>query len=495
MENDRTGVSALSMDREQIRKLGYEIVDIIADELGDPSKRPIYPRPYDWDELEPVLGGDAPEAGEDPHELLATIRDSLIPASANYIHPRLLGYVSSTPLPMTGLIEALVASIRLFPYTWSLTPGSSFIEAVVARWLGQMVGYSDSAAGYMTTGGSWANLMGIAVARARKTGWDVNTEGVTGHPALTAYTANQAHSCHEQSMKLLGLGDRQLRKISVDSHFRIEIPALESAISADLDAGLNPFCVIGNAGTTNTGAVDPLNELADIADAFDLWFHVDGAYGAFAAMDPDTRPLFEGMERADSLVVDPHKWLNIPYDAGCVLMHEWKGMSDTFSILPAYLEGGHDTSHHDHWHHGFELTRTDRALKVWVAIRQYGVARFREMVTDHMALCRRVGEWVGQARDFELTCEPSLSVCCFRYRPTDVGDGDNAEAYLNQLNGKLEDALASDGRALMTGTELNGQKVMRTCIVNHRASWEGIEVTLELIRELGEKLHGPHTIG
>ena len=495
MKSDHVPGNAFSMEKEQIRKLGYEIVDIITDELDDPARRPIYPRPYDWDELEPVLGGDAPEYGQDPHELLRVVRDTLIPASANYIHPRLLGYVSSTPLPMTGLIEALVASIRLFPYTWNMTPGSSFIEATVARWLGQMVGYSDTAAGYMTTGGSWANLMGIAVARVRKAGWDIKADGMTGHPALIAYTANQAHSCHEQIIKLLGLGERQLRKIPVDSRFRIDLRALEATIRADLESGLKPFCVIANAGTTNTGAVDPLNAIADLAEAFDLWFHIDGAYGAFAAMDPDTSPVFKGIERADSLVVDPHKWLNIPYDAGCVLMHEWRDMSDTFSILPAYLEGGHDASHHDHWQHGFELTRTDRALKVWVAIRQYGVARFREMVTNHIALSRRVGQWVEQSPDFELTCEPSLSVCCFRYRPTEVGGGDNAQAYLNQLNGELENALASDGRALMTGTELNGHKVLRTCIVNHKATWQGVEQTLELIRELGEKLHNRYSMG
>ena len=269
MKSDHVPGNAFSMEKEQIRKLGYEIVDIITDELDDPARRPIYPRPYDWDELEPVLGGDAPEYGQDPHELLRVVRDTLIPASANYIHPRLLGYVSSTPLPMTGLIEALVASIRLFPYTWNMTPGSSFIEATVARWLGQMVGYSDTAAGYMTTGGSWANLMGIAVARVRKAGWDIKADGMTGHPALIAYTANQAHSCHEQIIKLLGLGERQLRKIPVDSRFRIDLRALEATIRADLESGLKPFCVIANAGTTNTGAVDPLNAIADLAEAFE----------------------------------------------------------------------------------------------------------------------------------------------------------------------------------------------------------------------------------
>ena len=390
---------------------------------------------------------------------------------------------------MAGLIEALVASIRLFPYTWSLTPGSSFIEVVVARCLGQMVGYSENAAGYMTTGGSFANLMALAVARVRKAGWDIQGEGLSGHPALIAYSANQAHSCHEQSIKLLGLGDQQLRKIPVDHHFKINLKALESAIRADLKNGLQPFCIIANAGTTNTGAVDPLDALADIAERFNLWFHIDGAYGALAALDPDTRPVFKGIERADSLVVDPHKWLNIPYDAGCVLMHNWQDLSDTFSILPAYLEGGHDAVQHDHWHHGFELTRTDRALKVWVAIRQYGVARFRAMVSAHIALSQRVAQWVDQAPDFELLCEPSLSVCCFRYVPISIVGGDNAEAYLNTLNSKLEGALAGDGRALMTGTRLNGRSVLRTCIVNHKASWKGVEKTLELIRELGEKWH------
>lgn len=474
------------MDTEQIRELGYRIVDVIAKELGDPSRRPIYPPAYDWDRLDEVLGGEVPENGEDPLQVLRTIEDELLPASANYIHPRLLGYVSSTPLPMTGLIEALVGSLRLFPYTWTLTPGSSFIEVVVARWMGQMVGFSDNAAGYVTTGGSWANLMAIAVARLRRCGWDIQAQGLAGHPPLTAYASNQAHSCHEQSMKLLGLGADQLRKIPVDAQYRIDLAALEEAIRRDRAAGALPFCLIANAGTTNTGAIDPLEPMAELARNYDLWFHVDGAYGAFGALDPQVRPTLSGFEAADSLVVDPHKWLNIPYDAGCILMRSWQDLSDTFAFIPEYLEAGHVEGHHDHWKHGFELTRTDRALKVWVAFRQYGLKQFREMICGHIALARRVGEWVDCAEDFELVSEPSLSVCCFRYAPREVAAQDT---YLNELNNALEHALAADGRALMTGTELNGRKVLRACIVNHRATWEGIEQTLRLIRELGEKLH------
>ncbi len=479
----------MAMDPEQIRALGYRIVDLITEELGAPDRRPIYPPPHRWDELDRRLGGELPEQGSDPFAVIETIRRDLIPASANYIHPRLLGYVSSTPLPLTGLIEALVASVRLFPYTWSLTPGSCLIEAVVARWLGQMVGFSDQAAGYMTTGGSWANLMGLAVARLRRCGWDVKEEGLGGHPALCAYTSNQAHSCHEQSMRLLGMGAAQLRQIAVDDDYRIDLAALEAAIQTDLAAGLKPFCLLANAGTTNTGAIDPLEAMADLAEHHGLWFHVDGAYGAFAALDPQVRPQLAGLSRADSAVVDPHKWLNMPYDAGCVLTRKWSDLSDTFALIPTYLEAGHAEEAHDHWKHGFELTRTDRALKVWVALKQYGLESFRAMVSQHIALARRLGEWVDAADDFELITRPALSVCCFRYRPRVIpGDAAQTEPELDRLNLALENALARDGRALVTGTELNGRRVLRCCIVNHRATWEGIEYTLALIRELGQKL-------
>ncbi len=483
------GTHAMAMEADQIRALGYRIVDMVTEELANPGRRPIYPAPREWNDLDALLGGALPEVGCDPFEVLASIERDLLPASANYIHPRLLGYVSSTPLPLTGFIEALVGSLRLFPYTWSLTPGSCLIEATVARWLGQMVGFSDNAAGYMTTGGSWANLAAIAVARVQRCGWDVKTEGLAGRPALTAYTSTQAHSCHEQSMRLLGLGASQLRQIPVDGEQRIDLERLETAICADRQDGCRPFCLIGNAGTTNTGSIDPLDAMADLAKKHGLWFHVDGAYGAFAALDPAFKSVLGAFARADSLVVDPHKWLNVPYDAGCVLMRNWHDLEDTFALIPTYLEGGHAADQHDHWKHGFELTRTDRALKVWVALRQYGVGAFRDMVRSHIALTARLGRWVHEAPDFEIVTEPRISVCCFRYVPPGLAlEGDAREAHLNRINGVLEEALAADGRALMTGTQVNGKRVLRCCIVNHRATWEGVVQTLHLIREHGARL-------
>ena len=481
----------MDMSPETIRELGYRITDLIVHEFEDLSRRPIYPPPKSFCEMESHFGGPPPCVGTDPHVLLDVVRDQLLPASTNYNHPRLTGYISSTTLPLSGLIEALVSTVRVFPYTWSMTPVSSHVEATVGRWLGQMVGFSDDAAGYITTGDSWANLMGIAIARVRRCGWYIKMEGLAGHPTLVAYCSEQAHSCIEQSMRLLGIGSAQLRRIPVDEAFRIRIDELERAVAADLAAGRRPFCLIGTAGTTNTGAVDPLEALADVAACHEMWFHIDGAYGAFAALDEETRPILSGFSRADSLVLDPHKWLNIPYEAGCFLTRSWRDMADTFALVPEYLVAGNTESReHNHWQHGFELTRGDRALKIWIALRQYGVDTFSEMVSGHIALARRVGEWVEAAPDFEVASAPALSVCGFRYVPTDVDPDDPGRAeYLDSLNEALEEAIIADGRALVTGTRLAGKKVLRVCIVNHRITWGGLRETLELLRELGAALH------
>jgi glutamate/tyrosine decarboxylase-like PLP-dependent enzyme len=289
-------------------------------------------------------------------------------------------------------------------------------------------------------------------------------------------------------MELLGMGRNQLRKIPVGSDYRIRVEALEETIKADRAAGLQPFCVIGNAGTVNTGAVDPLDALAEVAVRHNLWFHVDGAYGAFAALVPEYRPLFAGIERADSLAVDPHKWLNIPFEAGCVLVRDWTDLTDTFSLIPPYLRAA-TGDRLNLVNCGFELTRTSRGIKVWLGLQQYGVERYTQLIANHLVLTRHLAAWVEEADDFEIMSEPSLSICCFRFVPPDPEQRTEAvEAYLNKLNQAIELALAEDGRALVSGTELQGRRVLRICIVNHRVTRTGVEETLVLLRELGYKL-------
>lgn len=477
-------------DSDGVRELGYRVVDIIAEELADPTRRPANPPPTEPAAMEALFGGPLPECGVSPEELLMLVRDNVLPSAPNYNHPRLISYVSSSTTPLPGLIEALVGTLRLFPYTWAMTPACSHIETTVVRWLGELIGFSDQAAGYMTTGGSWANLMGLAAARTSRAGWDVIHAGLTAGPELTMYVSEQGHSCLDQCIRLMGLGSRQLRRIPVDSEFRIRLDRLEAMVKEDLNAAKRPICVIGNAGTTNTGAVDRLDALADIAARYEMWFHVDGAYGAFANMVPDVHPLFSGMERADSAVCDPHKWLNIPYEAGCILVKQWSDLSDTFALVPAYLEAGHEVQEHNHWRHGFELTRADRALKVWIALRQYGVAAYRDMVHSHLDLALYFAELIDESSDFELVVKPSLSVCCFRYVPQDLqlGTGE-IEAYLNELNRRLELELIKDGRASVSGTTIHDKRVLRACIVNYRVTRSGVEEVLAVLRELGNTVH------
>ena len=478
----------LEMAPETIRELGYRIVDMIADDLADPTRRPVFPPAQTRDAMESVFGGPLPRDGTPPEALLSIIQDHLLPAAGNPNHPRMMAYVLTACTPFAGLLEALVGTLKLRPTTWKNQPASCQIETTVARWLGEMVGFSSDAAGYLTTGGSWANLVALAIARTRQAGWDVRAEGVVNRPPLVAYVSDQAHSCLDRSAELLGLGQAHLQKIPVDDGFRIRLDVLEDTIKADRAAGFQPFCLVGNAGTVNTGAVDPLADLADLADRYSLWFHIDGAYGAFATLAPEARPLFAGLERADSLTLDPHKWLNTPFESGCILTKNWDDLGDTFSLIPPYLHGAMGDEH-DQYEYGFELSRTDRALKVWLALQQHGVDRYTELISGHLALTRHLAGLIDEADDFEIVTPPVLSICCFRYAPPDL-DANNTTvaAYLNELNQAIEMALANDGRALLSGTELNGTRVLRACIASHPVTQASVDETFELLHHFGCEL-------
>lgn len=489
--NDNTVLedATLAMEAQTIRELGYRIVDMIADEFADPTRRPVFPPAQSRETMEACFGGPVPRQGMEPEQLLTLVEKYVLPAAGNPNHPGLMAYVLTASIPLAALMEALVGTLKLRPTTWKNQPASCQIEVTVARWLGAMVGFADNAAGYITTGGSWANLVGLAVARIRQAAWDVRAAGVANHPPLVAYVSTEAHACIDRSAELLGLGHTYLRKIPVDTDFRIRLDVLEETIATDRAAGLQPFCLIGNAGTVNTGAVDPLAPLADIASRYNLWFHVDGAYGAFATLAPETQPLFAGIERADSLTLDPHKWLNTPFEAGCLLTKCWADLGDTFSLIPPYLRGAMGAEHNQ-YEYGFELSRTDRALKVWLALRQYGVDRYAALITHHLALARHLATLVESAVDFELVSAPVLSICCFRFVPPDLRQkcDPSTEAYLNDLNHAIEMTLASDGRALVSGTDLNGQRVLRACIASHPVTQASVEEAFALLQAFGRQL-------
>lgn len=468
---------------DTLRDLGYRIVDQIVEEFHGANPRPVFPAPQTRDAMEEAFGGPLPLEGMEPDALLQLALDRILPAAGNPNHPGSMGYVLTSSSPLPALFEALVAAIKLRPTTWKNQPASCHIETTVVRWLGEMAGFAPDAAGYVTTGGSWANLAALSVARVRKAGWDVRAEGLNGKPQLVAYTSEHTHSCIQRSCEMLGIGANWLRKIPLDKHFRLRTDLLEQAIQADVTAGHKPFCVVGNAGTVETGAIDPLNALADIAQRNNLWFHVDGAYGAFAALVPEKRALMTGIARADSLTVDPHKWLNTPFEAGCILFRDWADLRLTFSLIPHYLQAAMGTEHNQ-YEYGFELSRTDRALKVWLALRQYGVAAYAAMVADHLDFTHHLASLIKEAPEFELACEPELSICCFRYVPPGVTD----PVTLDQLNYDLELALMRDGRGLISGTQLNGRRVLRACIASRSVTRQSVEETFRLLRVLAATL-------
>ncbi len=473
------------LDSDQIRALGTRVVDRIAEEFCATNRRPVFPSPQSLQAMEELFGGSLPMEGTDPSELLTLVLDQLLAAAGNPNHPGSMGYVLTSSMPLPALVESLVAAVKLRPTTWKNQPASCHIETTVIRWLGEMVGLSSQAAGYMTTGGSWANLAAVAVARVRKAGWDIRSEGALGGPQLVAYASEHTHSCVQRSCELLGIGSKWLRKIGLDSGFRLRTDLLSEAIEADIAAGLRPFLVVGNAGTVETGAIDPLTEISAIARRFGMWFHVDGAYGAFGALSDSVRPLLSGIALADSLTVDPHKWLNTPFEAGCVLFRDWDDLRATFSLVPTYLAGAMGLEHNQ-YEYGFELSRTDRALKVWLALRQHGVRQFAELVSSHIALARYLADLVRASDDFELVVDPELSICCFRFVPGGTAWG--AE-YLDSLNFDIEMALMRDGRGLVSGTVLNGRRVLRACIASSSVTRQSVLETFQLLGRIGRRIN------
>lgn len=474
----------LDLDKETVRSLGYRIVDMVVSELADPSNRPPRP-PIQSDEVLAMFEGPLPHEGTDPDELLSVIEDHFLPATTNLLHPRWMAYVLAGSVPLAGMMGALISSLNLV----YVDPVNTHLAKTITRWLGEMLGFGLDAAGYITTGGTWANLVGLAVARVRRAGWDVRAEGLVDHPTLVAYVSKEGHACLDKAMELLGMGSNQLRKIPVGSDYRILVDALEEAIVADRAAGLQPFCIVGNAGTVNTGAVDPLDDLAKIAASHRLWFHVDGAYGAFAAMVPEARPLFSGIEKADSLAVDPHKWLNVPIEAGCILVRDWADLTNTFSLIPPYLRAAVADDEVNLRDCGIELTRANRELNIWLTLRHYGTDRYTQLIANHLALTRQMAVWLKDAEDFEVISDPSLSICCFRFVPPDLKlPVKEKESYVNKLNQAIETALVEDGRALISGTQLNGKRALRACIVNHRVTEAGVTQTLQILQELGHQI-------
>ena len=410
-------------------------------------------------------------------------------------HPRFYAYISGAGTVPGAAADLLAAGINMNNGGWQLSGSATEIELALGRWFAtEMFDLPEGSGGTLTSGGAMANFIALKAARDDRAGWDVRRQGVAGGPPLMLYLSEETHVVSVRAADMLGLGTDHVRHVPVDEGFRMQVPDLRDAIESDISAGRRPFAVVGSAGTVATGAVDPLPEIADACAEFGLWFHVDAAYGGPARLAPDLRPLMAGIERADSVAFDPHKWMYTPLVGGCVVMRDMDHLRESFDMYASYVVQDKDHTGHgmDLGRHSPNFSRQFSSLKILVSLLAHGRDAYARRISHDAALARYLGALVEERDDFELATPPSLSICCFRYVPPGIGPqrGVDAEreAYLSEVNQELMTQIQSDGRVFCSNAILGGRFVLRICIVNYRTEAEDVEALLEVAAELGSKI-------
>jgi glutamate/tyrosine decarboxylase-like PLP-dependent enzyme len=422
-----------------------------------------------------------PEDPSEPDALLDYVASTIFRYPMGNGSPRFFGWVNSPPAPAGVLAELLAAGLN--PSVAGGDHAATYLEHAVLTWMREIIGVPSWRGGILTSGGSVANLIGLAVMRHVKSAGDVRAHGVVAGPALVVYTSTEGHSCIQKAVELLGIGHANLHRVPVTSQWQMDVPALTELIVQDRAAGLMPACVAATVGTVNTGAIDPLFEIADVCNAHNLWFHVDAAYGGPAALLPELSALYRGIEKADSLAVDPHKWMYVPVECGCALVRDAAAMRDTFSLVPPYLRD--ETSLPWFSEFGIQQSRGFRALKLWFLLKQIGLDGYRLSIARDIRLTGTLRQRLYESPDFEVVATRPLSITCFRYCPEALAGN---EAALNRLNRRLLDLVQTDGEVFLTGTELAGRFVLRACIVNFRTAEQDLDVLVGAIRLAGERL-------
>ncbi|WP_422361019.1 pyridoxal phosphate-dependent decarboxylase family protein [Reichenbachiella sp.] len=395
--------------------------------------------------------------------------------------PNYYGYITGGGNQTAVLAELLKNALNQNNLKWHSAPANSEIEKIVIKWVCQFIGYPETAGGVMVSGGSVANFLNLAVMRKIKCPIDVANEGMHQAPKMTVYASEQGHSSIDKGMDMLGMGKKYLRKIGVDDNFQVSIQEMEKQILADKEAGLLPIGIVGMAGTTNSGAVDDLNALADLAEKHDLWYVVDAAYGGPAASTDIAGHLFSGMERADSILINPHKWFYVPFEVACVIVKDREKLRNTFSLVPDYLTAGSDDKE-DLMDFNLQLTKDFKALKVWMTFKTYGADKLKAAISNDISNAQYAAKLIEESQDFELLAPVPLSIVCFRY----IGDGKQSKQNLDDINSKLLNSIEADGRIFFAGTKINGQVSLRISLTNHRRTKKDIDYLFEVMRELAK---------
>ena len=479
------------MSPEQFRAAGHRLVEQIAALLESVPARPVTHGESPSAVRHALdLDGGLPEEGGDLSVLLESAARLLADHSLFNGHPRFFGYITAPPAPIGILGDFLAAALNPNVGAWVLSPAASEVERQTVRWIAELIGYSPSTGGLLVSGGNMANFVGFFAARAAGAGWNVREAGVAAaqRPRLRAYASAETHTWIQKAADLAGIGTNGIRWISTDAAQRMSVEALRQQISADRAAGDQPFIVIGTAGSVSTGAVDPLPEIAALCREERIWFHVDGAYGGFAAASPEAPADLRGLAGADSVAVDPHKWLYAPIEAGCALVRDSNALRAAFSYHPPYYHFDEQATNFVDF--GMQNSRGFRALKVWLALRQAGAAGYRRMISDDIELSRAMARAVERHADLELITQ-ALSIATFRYVPPDLRPrvGEQAVAdYLDTLNRELLTAIQRGGDAFVSNAIVHGRFVLRACIVNFHTTLEDVEAVPAIVARTGATL-------
>jgi aromatic-L-amino-acid decarboxylase len=483
-----TRTAPLEMTGTAFRDAGHDLVNQIADWLEALPDGPVV-RDESPAVLRRAMNADCglPESGADPRTLLTEAAQLLFRHSLFNGHPRFFGYITSSPAPIGALGDLLASAVNQNVGSWRLAPLATEIEAQTVRWIADLIGFPVNTGGLLVSGGNMANFVCFLAARTAKIS-GVRTAGLrSATTSFYVYASTETHTWIQKAADLFGLGTDAIRWIPADNEQRMDPVALETQIVADKRDGGLPFLVVGTAGAVGTGAVDPLAEIARVCRRHDVWFHVDGAYGAMAARVPGAPEDLLAMADADSVAVDPHKWLYAPLEAGCALVRRATDLQRTFSYHPSYYHFDQEVT--NYYEYGPQNSRGFRALKVWLALRQVGRSGYVEMIGDDMRLARQLHDLVRQHPDFEAMTQ-HLSITTFRYVPQDLRSAPpstDTEDYLRRLNEDVLSRIERSGQAFLSNAVVGGKFALRACIVNFRTSREDIELLPPLISRLGRE--------
>jgi aromatic-L-amino-acid decarboxylase len=488
VDGDSSRHAPLAMDAATFRKLGHRLVDQLA---GFLESLPLGPVTRDES---PAVVRDAfdltaplPEMGTDPALLLEETARLLFAHSLFNGHPRFFGYITAPPSPIGILGDFLASAVNPNVGAWTLSPAATEIESQTVRWIAELIGYPVDCGGLLVSGGNMANFVCFLAARAARAGRDVRAHGVSEEAGrrLRVYCSHETHTWIQKAADLGGLGTDSIRWIPTDGKLRLDVAALRRHIEADIAARDVPCLVAGTAGSVSTGAVDPLPEISALCREYGVWFHVDGAYGGFAAAVPQAPDDLRGLSLADSVAVDPHKWLYAPLEAGCALVRDPEMLRAAFAYHPPYYHFEERVTNYVDY--GPQNSRGFRALKVWLALRHVGAAGYREMIADDIRLSQAMAQAVSRHGELQLITR-ELSIATFRYVPRDLrtklGDA-QVELHLDALNRELVDRLQRGGETFLSNAVVGGHYVLRACIVNFHTAQTDVEAVPDIVARIG----------